>query len=161
MTAALLDMPGPEEHLKALANALMPDGVLGVFCPSVTQVGECLKVVRKSGLRLGRDMVVEFPPHAEGVGAGLRGWNVKYVFVRAKVKAKMEVEGGEVEGGEAVVVDTESEGGSAGEVDGEQIEAKELPAVEEVDEVLVCRPSVGERMVGGGFFGMFRKKGEC
>lgn len=156
MTAALLDMPGPEEHLKALADALMPDGVLGVFCPSVTQVGECLKVVRKSGLRLGRDMVVEFPPHAEGVGAGLRGWNVKYVFVRAKVKAKMEVEGGE-----AVVVDTESEGESVGEVDGEQIEAKELPAVEEVDEVLVCRPSVGERMVGGGFFGMFRKKGEC
>lgn len=135
LTHAILDMPGPQEHIAAVSNALLPDGVLGVFCPSVTQIGDCLKVIRSAGLRLGKDMVVEFPPHSELVGAGLRTWNVKYAVVRARAKeAESESE------------ETLTDGESADE-DGK--------------EVLVCRPSVGERLVGGGFFGMFRKKGEC
>lgn len=130
-------MPGPQEHIAAVSNALLPDGVLGVFCPSVTQIGDCLKVIRNAGLRLGKDMVVEFPPHSELVGAGLRTWNVKYTAVRARVKeAEAEAESEE----------TSTDGESADD-DGK--------------EVLVCRPSVGERLVGGGFFGIFRKKGEC
>lgn len=139
LTHALLDMPSPQDHLGALADALLPDGVLGVFCPSVTQIGDCLRAVRTAGLPLGKEMVVEFPPHSELVGAGLRTWNVKYAVVRARAR---EAQGeGEAEG----------EGVGVGE---EDIEAG-------AREVLVCRPSVGERLVGGGFFGIFRKKGEC
>lgn len=139
-------MPSPHDHLSALADALLPDGVLGVFCPSVTQIGECLKAVRVAGLPLGKDMVVEFPPHSELVGAGLRTWNVKYAVVRARAR---EVEVQEEAEAEAEAV------GVVGEEDAEQEQEQGSR------EVLVCRPSVGERLVGGGFFGIFRKKGEC
>lgn len=170
LTHALLDLPGTENYISALSEALLPDGVLGVFCPSVTQIGDCLKVMRRDGLRLGRDCVLEFPPHAMGVGAGLRGWNVKYAVVRARAKGKVEVVGGEEgevvadTGAEAELVDGD-EGSSGSEIssDTEAIQSKEIPAVDgaEAQEVLVCRPSVGDRLVGGGFFAMFRKKGEC
>lgn len=141
-------MPGPDEHLEALSNALLPDGVLGVFCPSVTQIGECLKKIKKLGLWLGKDMVVEFPPHAESVGAGLRGWNIKYTVVRARAK-EAAAAAAELEEASVTAVDVGSSGEGAPEEE------------EEGREVLVCRPSVGDRLCGGGFFGMFRKKGEC
>lgn len=167
LTHALLDLPGPEGHLEALSKALLPDGVLGVFCPSVTQIGDCMKHIIKRGVWLGKDMVVEFPPHGGTVGAGLRGWNVKYTAVRSRSNAKTEAEGSEP----AVVVELENgseevseEGESVSEVDGEEkVQEKELPEIEEEEpgKVLVCRPSVGDRIVGGGFFAIFRKKGEC
>lgn len=145
-------MPGPDKHLEALSNALLPDGVLGVFCPSVTQIGDCLKNIKKLGLWLGKDMVVEFPPHAELVGAGLRGWNVKYTVVRARAK---EAAAADMESmaEEAPVTETSAVGGEGASEEEEEEEGGR--------EVLVCRPSVGERLVGGGFFGIFRKKGEC
>lgn len=156
LTHALLDLPGPVGHLKALSNALLPDGVLGVFCPSVTQIGDCLKGIRNSGLQLGKDIVVEFPPHAELIGAGLRGWNIKYTTVRARAKAGAET-ATETESAADDTSVVESSVEETSTVDEESGEGTPEGGVE----VLVCRPSVGERLVGGGFFGIFRKKGEC
>lgn len=158
-------MPGPEEHMAALSEALLPDGVLGVFCPSVTQIGDCLRKIRHSGLRLGRDMVLEFPPHAEMVGAGLRGWNVKYTVAKAQARANVEAEATAAAAAAALAAVTGEEiGVEVGSgADGESAsEGSSEPGVPDGGkEVLVCRPSVGERLVGGGFFGIFRKKGEC
>lgn len=155
-------MPGPDEHLEALSNALLPDGVLGVFCPSVTQIGECLKKIKKLGLWLGKDMVVEFPPHAESVGAGLRGWNIKYTVVRARAKEAAAAAAAAEAETETESVAEETLAIETSAVDGESGGEGALREEEEGGrEVLVCRPSVGDRLVGGGFFGIFRKKGEC
>ncbi|KAH8153674.1 uncharacterized protein LAJ45_02487 [Morchella importuna] len=162
LSHAILDLPGTDEYLQAMSDGLLPDGVLGVFCPSVTQIADCLKVIKKTGIPLSKEAVIEFSPHGTGVGAGLRAWNVKWTTVRAKERGKVDVEGEEVKvGAEAGDMPAESE--SVVDVDTEaELQPKEIPPIAEgaTEDVLVCRPSVGDRLVGGGFFAVFRKRGQ-
>ncbi|KAF8242612.1 S-adenosyl-L-methionine-dependent methyltransferase, partial [Wilcoxina mikolae CBS 423.85] len=134
--AVLLDLPGPESHLQAAAMSLLSDGIVGVFCPSITQIAACVKAVKDLKLPLVLDRVVEFPG-GSGVGAGLRTWDVRYARIRSRAVTRklsvLEAENKDREGQESV-----------------QAEEKEYE--------MVCRPTSFERSVGGGFFGMFRRK---
>lgn len=134
--AVILDLPSPEEHLAAAAEALIPDGIVCVFCPSITQVASCISHARKHGLPLVLDKVLEFPGGG-GTGAGLRAWDVRFAHVRARSDRPLSV--AEAENAEDMTKNAED-------------------MTKEKNYEMVCRPSSFENFVGGGFFGMFRRK---
>ncbi|RPA91650.1 S-adenosyl-L-methionine-dependent methyltransferase [Choiromyces venosus 120613-1] len=137
LTHAILDLPGPDEYLFDVMRCLKPDGVVGVWCPSVSQIMVSVGKVKGSGLFCER--VLEFPG-GTGVGAGLRAWDVRPALIRAKLKKEVEV-----------VAELTPPVSSPSEV---------LSEKAPVSEAFVCRPTVGDRLVGGGFFAMFRRKSE-
>jgi len=135
--AVLLDLPGHDAHLAAAAEATLTDGIVGVFCPSITQVAACLKVVRAQKIPLVLSQVFEFPG-GSGTGAGLRSWDVRYARVRARADRRLSI--------------TEAENKEDTGAVGDEEEAKHS------EFELVCRPTSFERVIGGGFFGIFRRK---
>lgn len=140
--AALLDLPGPQAHLQAASRALISDGIAGVFCPSITQIGVCVRTIRRDPTtQLVMDRVIEFPGGA-GIGAGLRTWDVRYARIRSRA-----VGSGEGEGRRLSVLDAEN-----------RYPERAAEAGEEKDYEMVCRPTSFERSVGGGFFAIFRRK---
>lgn len=132
--ATILDMASPGDHLAAVGDALIADGIVGIFCPSITQIGECVKTVKTMRLPLVLETSVEFPGGSGG-GAGLRAWDVRYARLRSKT------EGLSVR---------EAENRDTGEGKGEEVSDDEFG--------LVCRPNTFERVIGGGFFAMFRRR---
>lgn len=132
LTHAVLDLPAPQRFLADVADAMTVDGILGLWCPSVSQIMVAIKKVRSARLPLAVDRIVEFPGGA-GLGAGLRRWDVRPAVIKSKVQ---------------------EEGSSE-----EESPAETAKEEEEEEEPFVCRPAVGDRIVGGGFFAMFRKKG--
>lgn len=129
LSAAVLDLPDVHEYLHTVSTALKLDAPLGVFCPSVTQIGACVQAIRNNkDTRLVLEKCVEF----NGAEAGGREWDVRLAKVRAS-EAPAAVEG------EAVADNAES---GSGDVRWE----------------MVCRPMVGKYIVGGGFYAVFRKK---
>jgi tRNA (adenine57-N1/adenine58-N1)-methyltransferase len=139
--AVILDLPGPENHLSIASEALLNDGIVGVFCPSITQVGACVRAVKDLKLPLVLDKVVEFPG-GSGVGAGLRSWDVRYARVRSRVGKKISL-------AEAENRDNTLEGRERRKMEKE---------TEDSEYEMVCRPTSFERILGGGFFGMFRRR---
>lgn len=135
--AVLLDLPGHDDHLAAAAEATLTDGIVGVFCPSITQVAACLKMVKTQRLPLVLSQVLEFPGGA-GTGAGLRSWDVRYARVRSRSDKKLSISEAE----------NKDDAGAVGE--GEEGRESEYE--------MVCRPTSFERVIGGGFFGIFRRK---
>ncbi|KAI5795631.1 S-adenosyl-L-methionine-dependent methyltransferase [Geopyxis carbonaria] len=138
LDAVLLDMPAPEAHFAAALRALRPDGVLAVWCPSVTQIVKCVAALR-SGADAVMERVVEFPG-GTGEGAGLRRWDVRPAMVRARQGRKVSVAEAEMR-------------------EGVEVEEKGEEVAEEGTE-MVCRPMAGEALVGGGFFAMWRRRAE-
>jgi len=180
LTHAVLDLAGPEEHLLDVMRCLRPDGVVGVWCPSVSQIMVAVASAKGTGLFCER--VLEFPG-GTGVGAGLRAWDVRPAVIRARAKKAGEVrqkeEGAEEvqqqeeEGAEEVqrreekAEEIQQDGGKMEEIQQDHAEA-EVPLGEELvpepptlmPEAFICRPTVGDRLVGGGFFAMFRRKSD-
>ena len=120
LSGVFLDLPNPEEYLHDIARHMKLEATLIVFCPSVTQILQCKKVIedsrrastdshqkRENLIDLTLTKTIELPP---GNGGGTREWDVKTVFTR------------------------ESE-----------------------ENVSICRPKVGLKVVGGGFVGVFKK----
>ncbi|OBT61778.1 hypothetical protein VE03_09076 [Pseudogymnoascus sp. 23342-1-I1] len=148
----ILDLPDCHLYLETISQALKVDGTVLVFCPSITQVIGCLKQVRKDGLPLSLETTLEI---GQAAGVGGRVWDIRAVrarsFVRAEAAEAEKVESGE-EGVENVT-----------EGSGEEAVAK--AAVKEAEPLksegdgwnMVCRPKVGDRVVGGGFVGVFRR----
>lgn len=183
LTHAILDLAGPEEYLFDVMRCLRPDGVVGVWCPSVSQI--MVAVASAKGRGLFCERVLEFPG-GTGVGAGLRAWDVRPAVIRARVKkveeARQKEEGAEEaqqNGEKAEEVENE---GKAEEVQqheaevgvtlGEELTPPVPPVLEQdppapvsvpptlAPEAFICRPTVGDRLVGGGFFAMFRRKAD-
>lgn len=144
LSHVLLDLPGAEAHLENVAKALRVDGLLTVFNPSVTQVAECVEVMKKRKLPFMLEQVVEL-----GSTASNRLWDVRAVRPRASVKKLEEVE---EMGEEGEVSELEVQEGVAAR------DEELAQQMEKQDEwKLVCRPKVGERIVGGGFLGVWRR----
>ncbi|KAK3623414.1 hypothetical protein LTR56_010393 [Elasticomyces elasticus] len=150
LSHAFLDLPGTEQHLGIVAKALKVDGALIVFCPSITQVMACLETVKTEGVGLEMERVLELGVNG---GTGGREWDVRAVRPRAarqhSATGMDSVRDGDGENGNRE--DSGVELSSGGEEDGRG---------DKKDEgwKMICRPKVGELVVGGGFLGVFRKK---
>ncbi|KUJ10982.1 uncharacterized protein LY89DRAFT_710606 [Mollisia scopiformis] len=84
---AILDLPGTHDYLDIVGKALKPDGSLLVFCPSITQIIDCIKHVKERRLPFFLEQTVEV---GGAVGVGGREWDVRRVKPRALLKAEGE-----------------------------------------------------------------------
>lgn len=143
LSYVLLDLPNADHHLTSVAQALHVDGMLAVFNPSITQIVDCVTIIREQKMPYLLDKVIE-------LGAGtIREWDVRAVRPRASIN-KPRTPGS--------VKDSES--GAVDAVEGQEARdnelAKELSQAEE-KWATVCRPMVGQQVVGGGFLGLWRR----
>ncbi|KAM0717622.1 hypothetical protein Q7P37_007474 [Cladosporium fusiforme] len=150
LSHAFLDLPNADMHVTTVAEALKVDGTLIVFNPSITQINECALKIKQEGIPLDLDRVIELGVNG---GSGGREWDVRPVKPRAtKPQASLEPA---AEENDAEPRDEEESR------DEEQQQAQVAPAPESEAEGkwhVVCRPKVGDRVVGGGFLGVFRKQ---
>ncbi|MCJ1477514.1 hypothetical protein MMC13_006186 [Lambiella insularis] len=154
---AILDLPDSHVYLPKIAPALHTDGVMIVFNPSITQILECMKLITQDGIPLWLDRVLE-------LGAGMTGgrdWDIRTVKPRALLKA----ENARKEAQAAVYNSATS---SEVACNGLQEDSSVLAMTRDAEQAqamyhrkigweMICRPRVGERIVGGGFLGVWRK----
>lgn len=143
----LLDLPGTHHYIMKAAQALKPDGVLVVFSPSVTQIAQCVEVIRKNKLPLSYDQVIEL---GAGYGGG-KQWDVRLVAPRPPKSSKKVAS-------EKPPKPQSGFFGFLGRIFGRSEPAPAAKAIEEEPAFTVCRPLVGHRVVGGGFVGVWRRK---
>jgi hypothetical protein len=138
----ILDLPSPQEHLEIIGQALKPNGSLIVFCPSITQIADCVKVVQEKSLPFHLESVLEL---GAGAGVGGREWDVRLVKPRALLKAEAEASKVKEQSEAASDLDSASDG-------------KSLPSTSNGSGwAMVCRPKVGSVVTGGGFLGLWRR----
>lgn len=144
----LLDLPMPEAHLESVASALLVDGALTVFNPSITQISACVEFIRKKRLPFVLDQVLELGSSMTGG----REWSVRAVRPRASVRAQ--------EKRAKALNNAEEESGSStdgsADITRDQEQAQALASQDE-DWAMICRPKVGGMISGGGFLGVWRR----
>lgn len=139
----------------------------------MTQIGDCVRQIKKDGLPFVLEKTLEL-----GMGiSGGRMWDVRLTSPRARstdrravLEGRMgkeigekDVATGEAAADEEAVTDDESDAGTLTEteepadVESEAKSTRTIAPSPEDAQVLVCRPKVGERVVGGGFVALFRK----
>lgn len=151
LSHAFLDLPHAETHLEVLAKALRTNGCLIVFKPSITQILECVSAIKGAGILLELENVIELGVNG---GSGGREWNVKAVKTKSSNQHVPLQDSGYRD--EAEVTGHEgSESETKTDFDNHMEESS--PSTSERWS-MVCRPKVGERIVGGGFLGIWRKQ---
>lgn len=146
LSHVVLDMPAVERMIPKAASAMREEAKLIVFCPSITQIAECQKLISKEDVPLVFEKAVEL---GEGISTG-RTWDVRVVTPR-KVLAAKENAGEEASDDSASTGNEESTASDSTSSAGES-----APAMSD-EARFVCRPKVGEVTFGGGFLGLWRK----
>lgn len=86
LSHAILDLPSAHENAVSLIQALKPNGLLILFQPSISQIGDFQTWMRSTGKPVRLERVLEFPisTTADGVRdtGGGREWDVKTVVPR-------------------------------------------------------------------------------
>ncbi len=158
LSHVLLDLPSAETHLEQVAQALKVDGVLTVFNPSITQIAGCLQAAKQKGLPLQLDQVIEM---GQGFTSG-RQWDVRAVKPRALQRMQEQAnKPPEHPTTEPITPTDDAEGNSVdGGREDESSQASDdgaTPAKPDDGWTLVCRPKVGDRIIGGGFLGLWKR----
>lgn len=143
LSHAFLDLPNADHKLDSVARALRVDGTLIVFNPSITQIMDVAKKIRIDGIPLELETVVELGVNG---GSGGREWDVRPV----KPRAMQKVLDAEILNGEDAEPEMEREE--------EQMAADSAKTDSKDGWSMVCRPKVGDRVVGGGFLGVWKKQ---
>ena len=144
LSHVILDLPGADGYLEAVASALHVNGVLAVFNPSITQIVECTEKIRRERMPYLLDQVVE-------LGAStIRQWDVRAVRPRASLKTTEQRAMSESSSGEEVADRSKEQ-----RLRDEEMEL-DLGKREE-KWAMVCRPKAGQEVVGGGFLALWRK----
>lgn len=171
---AILDMPSSHDRIPHVSRILKTDGTLAVFMPSVTQIGECVQLINELRLPLMLEKAVEL---GTGISSG-RLWDVRTASVRrprglsvaASSSSTAAVSEAEMESAVKEEDDSATQTEKEVEVaaDGEEANISEEaataaatsqpePTQSDRRTVLVCRPKVGDKIVGGGFVGIWKK----
>lgn len=138
---AILDLPDTHANMEIVSKALKPNGMLLIFCPSVTQINKAVLHVKDNDLPLYVENAIEI---GGSIGTGGREWDIRPVKPRAVLKAEA-----------AGKTPSENEGLYEGS-EGQDLEVARAQDTSEGWE-MICRPRVGARIVGGGFLGIWRK----
>lgn len=148
LSHALLDLPMAETHLERVASALHVDGVLTVFNPSVTQIIDCVKIIKEDRLPLALDQVIELGPSMTGG----REWDVRAMVPRAMVKDRDDQKN------ESDILEGDAESSAHGIAEEKRDDEQEkVLAAQENHWKMICRPKVGGIVSGGGFLGVWRR----
>lgn len=148
LSHVILDMPSSNLRIPHVTPVLKRDGLLVVFMPSITQIGECLQMIREQRLPLVQEKVIEL---GSGISGG-RLWDVRFATKKSGADPSSWVAPSDAEGSSTAEAEEQS---SASDT------ASEVPTTEEApkegESVLVCRPKVGVRIQGGGFVAVWRR----
>lgn len=164
LTHVLLDMPSVHRQLRDIAPAMCNGAKLIVFVPSITQIGECVRIISEEDLPLNMERTLEL---GEGISTGRR-WDVRFVRPRrgkntatkpaavtptaAPEQDAIPKTGSELS--EEGVNPNEDAPGSTPE---ESSPDRDFDPQQDDSPVMICRPLVGERTFGGGFIALFKK----
>lgn len=174
-----LDMPSSHRYLPNVMNAMKEDALIAIFVPSITQIGDCIREIKAHSLPLRMEKTLEL---GDGISNG-RLWDVRLAFKRAKnpidessmtgplgSKAKDLMEPSSTSG----LRDGDEDETVQDEVGTQSDASSTIPELEDggnfasletgpgkgmagEEPVMVCRPKVGERVIGGGFVGLWRR----
>jgi hypothetical protein len=145
LSYAILDMPSAHQRIPHVAPVLRRDGILAVFMPSITQIGECVQLIRQQNLPLVMERAVEL---GMGLSSG-RLWDVRMAVKKSRADPSSWVSN---------IESSSDEGETTSETeDVHSVSDDAAAAGKEDNSVLVCRPKVGLRIVGGGFVGIWRR----
>jgi hypothetical protein len=144
----ILDMPSSNLRIPHVTPILKRDGLLIVFMPSITQIGECLQMIKDQRLPLVQEKVIEL---GNGISGG-RLWDVRFATKKSGADPSSWAAASDAEG--AAPTAEAEEQASASDSFSEISTPEESPKGESV---LVCRPKVGVRIQGGGFVGVWRR----
>lgn len=128
----ILDMPDAHNHIETATSALLVNGGLVVFNPSITQIMTVVKMIKEKYLPLQLDRVLELGQQMTGG----KEWDVRCVKPRARVQAST-----------ATATAAGDESSELDKADEEEAENWEM----------ICRPKVGDRISGGGFVALYKK----
>lgn len=154
LSHVILDLPSTSGNVETAASALKVNGSLVAFNPSITQIMSIVSVIKEKFLPLQLERVIELGQNMTGG----REWDVRAVKPRAITRAQNEVASHTTESEDMAhapatsdnrlfdVESTETDRQAGGE-------SKTL-SIEDKSWEMVCRPKVGERVVGGGFLGV-------
>ena len=161
LSHAILDMPSSDQHIEKVSSVLHVDGILMLFNPNISQIMRAVNVVGEKKLPLALSDVLELGPSMTGG----RAWDVRRVRPRALVKAeKARADSGkDMEDMESAVKVSSLEPATS-----HATEEQSLVRTSEINKTavskttgggweMICRPMVGERLVGGGFLGVWRR----
>ena len=147
LSRVFLDLPGADQKLESVTRAMRVDGTVIVFNPSITQIMDVAKKIKDDGIPLELEKVIELGVNG---GSGGREWDVRPVKPRVAQKLQEEEHGN--------VGDEEKDDEFGLERNGDQVAVEEGTATVGRGWSMVCRPKVGERVVGGGFLGLWKKQ---
>lgn len=145
----LLDLPNSHSYAMKVVSALHVSGNLLVFAPSITQIVNWVDEIRKKKLPLQLDQVIEL---GRGISGG-RQWDVRGVKPRALLRAI----------NTRVVNHTNLVQNQIRESQDGHDQATAKASQARVDDEdfgweMVCRPKVGEQVIGGGFVSLWKKE---
>lgn len=146
----LLDLPGSHSYAAKVVSVLRVDGNLVVFAPSITQIVNWVDEIRKKKLPLLLDQVLEL---GRGISGG-RQWDVRAVKPKALLRAGST---------KALNLTNPFQSQIQESRDGQDEVTAEAPQAcvdEDFGWEMICRPKVGEQLVGGGFIGLWKRKRE-
>lgn len=149
LSYVLLDMPGVHRVLEHVVPAMQDGSVLMTFVPSITQVGDCVRMIKDKNLPLSMVKVVEI---GEGLSNG-RLWDVRLVEKRSQQKRQR------LSKAEAHKVDIEKAETVSEDIVQDRTEGEWDTASDEAP-VMICRPKPGELTLGCCYLGMWRKRAE-
>ncbi|KAL4881603.1 S-adenosyl-L-methionine-dependent methyltransferase [Aspergillus karnatakaensis] len=156
LTHAILDMPSASLRLRHVVPILKNDGFVLVFCPSITQLGECAQIIQNDNLPL---TAVKFVELGTGISGG-REWDVRLALKKSRADPSgWETSEVEAETAERPFTEKLNVEGTPSQTQ-PQTEGATVPTEIKTESVLVCRPKVGARIVGGGFVGVWRRKAD-
>ncbi|KAJ6189686.1 tRNA (adenine(58)-N(1))-methyltransferase catalytic subunit GCD14 [Penicillium mononematosum] len=140
LSHVILDMPSSNLRIPHVTPMLKRDGLLVVFMPSITQIGESTALVQEKVIELG-----------SGISGG-RTWDVRFATKKSGADPSSWAVPSDAEGATPVEADEQS---AASDAISEVSTSEEPPKGGE--SVLVCRPKVGVRIQGGGFVAVWRR----
>ena len=156
LSHVILDMPSIQHHVRKAASVLHVNGSLMAFNPSISQIVAIVEMVKRQCLPLHLERVLELGPNMTGG----REWDVRFV------KSRDETRSGIAEAAELVndrdrgtSDDNPGQGATVEAAEIEKRDHEEIQALEKQDTawLTICRPKVGQRVLAGGFLGVWKK----
>jgi hypothetical protein len=152
LSYVILDMPGCHMQIETVASAMKNGAMLVVFVPSVTQIGDCVRIIRDKAMCLQMEQVLEL---GEGISNG-RVWDVRLARKRKSSNSVSPMQAAlDRKKPTQEAADTNEQEPVDGEPD--SLQKAESNSSGDEDSVMVCRPKVGKMTIGGGFIGIWRK----
>ena len=161
LSHVILDLVGPEKYLQRLADAMVTDATLAVFCPNLTQIGDCVTLVQKLKLPFAMDRVVEL---GASNSAG-RLWDVRAVQPRVSSNPQSNETSDDAASSASVPEHSIDSGTVSSRIRDAYDAIRGRPTSvspngthdDESGWRVICRPRTGYFVHGGGFLGLWKR----